>query len=301
MRSRSESPPSSPSFGGSVGGEPGPPSGPPGSRLVAGVAQQLGAVAVRDVRQLHPVVAAAEVVVERDHLGQPGRPVVLVEGGDVGAREHEVLQRLAVDLLPVGERRLLDVAELLGQHQGLGGSAGDLVLAADQAAEAAHPRDPLVAGVPHQGDVAARPQDARELGERALVVEPVEGLRGDHHVDRAVGDGQLLGGRPGRPGVREVALEHGEHLGVGLGGVDVVAQGHQLLGELAGAGADLEHDRGVATDQPGGGFPGERRAPAVVGLDHRAEGARVAQDLVVHRSQAIGRVGVDGPPARALP
>ena len=48
---------------------------------------------------------------------------------------------------------------------------------AEQVAHPAHPGDALVAAVPHQRDVAAGLEDARDLGERHLVVEPVERLR----------------------------------------------------------------------------------------------------------------------------
>ena len=95
------------------------PSEGPGSRrprLVVGVAVvgpvgDGGPEAPGDVGQLHAVHAPAVLVVEGDDLGELGRAALLVEHGDVGPGQHEVLDALAVDLLPVGERRLLDLAE----------------------------------------------------------------------------------------------------------------------------------------------------------------------------------------------
>ena len=82
-----------------------------------------GGEAARHVGQLHAVHAAAVVVVEGEHLGQLGGPALRVEHRDVGAREHEVLDRLAVDGLPVAELALLDEAEELAEDQRLGGVA----------------------------------------------------------------------------------------------------------------------------------------------------------------------------------
>ena len=50
--------------------------------------------------------------------------------------------------------------------------------------------------VPQQDERAARAQDTGDLGERALVVEPVKGLRGEDPVERVVGERDLLA-RPG--------------------------------------------------------------------------------------------------------
>ena len=99
----------------------------PASRLVRGrgarSVEHVGAVAARHVGQLHAVHAAAVLVVERQHLGQLGGPPLGVEHRDVRAGEHEVLDRLAVDGLPVAELVILDEAEQLAEDQRLGGVA----------------------------------------------------------------------------------------------------------------------------------------------------------------------------------
>ena len=73
------------------------------------------------------------------------------------------------------------------------GRVGQVLLGADDLAEPLHPRDPLVALVPDQGEPAARPEHAGDLGQRPVVVEPVERLRAHHHVVRRVAGGDLLG------------------------------------------------------------------------------------------------------------
>ena len=51
-------------------------------------------------------------------------------------------------------------------------------------------------------EVAAGAQHAGDLGQRAVEVEPVEGLRADHGVDRAGAQRDLLGGGDAAAGVR---------------------------------------------------------------------------------------------------
>ena len=119
-----------------------------------------------------------------------------------------------------------------------------------------------------------------------LEVEPVEGLGRDYDVDRSVGDRQLL--RPGlrRTRVGELAPQDLEHLLDWFGGMDVVAEGDQLRGELAGAGPHLEDRRGIPADQPLHRLTRERRAAAVVRLGHRAERTRESLVLFIHWLQA---------------
>ncbi len=202
------------------------------------------------------------------------------------------------------EGLLLDEAEAARLHQRLGGLA-ELVLRPDQPAEPPDPRDPLVALVPDQGQLAAGTEHASDLGQGHVEVEPVEGLRRDHDVDDAVAQRELLGagdGGRGTPGTR--SREDLEHRLVGVGGVHVVAEGDQLGGELAGAGAELENAR-RARDRPARPPPrGVARPAAVVGVGHRPEGPRppgghVAGPVtgllrvLVHQGQATSGHGPD--------
>ena len=65
--------------------------------------------------------------------------------------------------------------------------------------------------------------------------------------------------------------EHREHLGERIGGEHLVAELRQHLGQLAGAGAELEDHRAAVPGHPGDGLVGVRRAGSVVGVGHRAE------------------------------
>lgn len=226
------------------------------------------------------------VVVESHHLGQLGLPGVVVEHGDVGARGHQVLDGLAVDVLPEREGRVLDEAEQARVHERLGDVLGQQLLVADQGAELAHPRDLLVAEVPDEGQSAPWPEYSCNLGQCPLEVEPVEGLGRDDDVDRSVGDRQLLRRGLRRTRVGELAPQDLEHLLDWFGGVDVMAEGDQLRGELAGAGPHLEDRRGILTDQPLHRLARERRAAAVVRLGHRAERTRESLVLFIHWLQA---------------
>ena len=167
------------------------------------------------------------------------------------------------------------------------GEVGALVPVAEQGAEAAHPRDPLVALVPHQGQVTAGAQDAVDLRQGALEVEPVERLAGHHHVDTGVGQRDLLGTGDGGPHQGQPGAQPLQHGAVGVGGVHLVTEPDQDLGELAGAGPELEDGRGLLAHEPARGRGGVRRAATVVGVGDRPEAApRVRARLEVgHRAK----------------
>ena len=61
-------------------------------------------------------------------------------------------------------------------------------------------------------------------------------------------------------------------------------------GQLARAGAELQHGRGVTADQPPGGVRGEPGTAPVVGLRHRAEGpgepVEIGAVVGAHHAQA---------------
>ena len=166
-----------------------------------------------------------------------------------------------------------------------GGRLAELVLRADDRAEASHPRHPLVALVPDQRQAAAGLEDPGDLGQRAVVVEPVERLGADDHVVRAVAGRDLLGRGLRRADLGQPLLQPGEHRGIGVGGVHVVAEGHQLLGELAGAGAELQDGEGLRVGQPGGGVARVGGSAAVVGVDHTTEGTGGVRGVLAHRDE----------------
>ena len=168
---------------------------------------------------------------------------LLVEDGDVGAGEHEVLDRrrgrrsasagtIASSTEPKQRRR---------RTQRLAGLA-QLVLGADDARRAGAPTGS--ARRAGSRPAASRPpglQHPGDLGQRPVVVEPVERLRGHHDVVRRV----RRRGSPRRDatevrtsGSRSRSTR--QHRVVGVGGVHVVAERDQRLGQLAGAGAELE-------------------------------------------------------------
>ena len=198
---------------------------------------------------LHAVHAAAVLVVERGDLGELGLALVRREGRDVGAGQHEVPDRVLVDLLAEAELGLLDLVEQPARLE-RGCRLAELVLGADDRAEPAHPRHPLVALVPHQRQPPAGLEDPGDLGQRPVEVEPVEGLGADDDVVGAVAGRDLLGRGLRGADVGQPLLELGEHRGVRVGGVHVVPEGDQLLGELAGARAELEHREGLLAGQP---------------------------------------------------
>ena len=131
------------------------------------------------------------------------------------------------------------------------------------AAELAHPRDPLVALVPDQSQPAAGLEHAGDLGQRPVVVEPVEGLRDDHDVVRRVGGRELLG-RGTRGAVRRAGGAAGSRASASSGSVACTSwpSATSSLGQLAGAGAELEHGdrlaRRPARQPPRGGRPDGR-------------------------------------------
>ena len=149
-----------------------------------------------------------------------------------------------------------------------------LLLGADQLTEPAHPGDPLVAEVPGQRQVATGPQHPGDLRKRTVEVPPVEGLRAHHRVDRPRSHRDPLRDGERGGGGRDPADQQPEHRVERVGGQHAVPETDQLLGQLAGAGAELEH-LGVGRSRRARRRPrGVRRAGAVVGGRHPAEGQR---------------------------
>ena len=234
-----------------------------------------GPVAARQVGHLHAVVATAVLRVQSVDLLQHPGPLTLAHERDVRDRPGEVGEGGRGVRLPEPEGRLLDEPEVGGLHQRLRRVVDLSGVGSDQVSEPSHPGDVGVVGVPGQGQVSAGAQDARDLGEGQLVVEPVERLAAHHDVGRARGERDRLRTcdhvRDADPD-RQLA----EHVGQRLRGEDLVATApDQDLGELAGAGAELEHQgrsrRVAAPDQPGDGIVGVGGAGPVVGVGHGPE------------------------------
>ena len=246
-----------------------------------------GPKAARDVGQQHAVHASAVVVVEREDLGDLGGPAVLVEHGDVGAREHEVLDGLPVDLLPEAERGVLDEAEQRRLHERLG-RLGELVLRADDRAESPHPWDPLVALVPDQRQVAAGLEHAGDL-EGPVEVEPVE-RRAATTTSTTGPEGDVLGRRP-RSAPRKVAVQD-RRASAGSGSVASTSwpSATSSAVSLPVPAPSLRTVTGLA-DEPGGGLAGVRRAATVVGVGDRAERTGPPQGLSLISSHVTAGLG----------
>ena len=98
-----------------------------------------------------------------------------------------------------------------------------------------------VATVPHESEHAAGPQHSSDLGDRSFGDEPVPRLAGDHRVDRAVLDRDVLGGAEDARHAGHRDLELLEHLLDRVDRDDVAVELDERLGELAGARAEVEH------------------------------------------------------------
>jgi hypothetical protein len=223
-------------------------------------------------------VPAAVPVVHLADLAQ--RPLTLVgcHDRDVGARGDQVEQSGPVEVLPVPVGRAVDPAEVPviaeQPHR-----VAVLLLVADQQSEPAYPRDALVAHVPDHREHPSGAEHAGDLGQRACPVEPVERLRRDHHVDRPRRHRDAFGGTAAGVGGGDAGVEQAQHPVVGIGGDHLVTEGDDLLGELARAGAELEHASRLRADQPGDALGRVRRAGPVVAVGGVAE----AQPLACHR------------------
>jgi hypothetical protein len=80
-----------------------------------------------------------------------------------------------------------------------------------------------------------------DLADRGRPVEPVEGLRDGHRVDRGVLEGDRLGGPGEQRDVGESVDEPVAHLADGLHRHDLGAPEVEHAGELAGAGGEVQH------------------------------------------------------------
>ena len=149
------------------------------------------------------------------------------------------------------------------------------------------PGDALVAHVPDQRQPAPRLQHPPDLRQRARRGRTSGSTaRRPRRRTRCRGRGSpprhLRRCAPGQVGAQDL-----EHRLVGVGGVYVVAERDQLLGELAGAGAELEDGQRLVG--PVSQAAASRRvagSAAVVGLGDPTEGPGLA--LLRHRSSSRG-------------
>ena len=114
--------------------------------------------------------------------------------------------------------------------------------------------------VPEQGEAAAGPDHARELGDGARRVEPVEGVRADDRVERGAGQRERLRGGVERLGAGQLPDQALAQPGERLHRDDVEARGEQRAGQLARARADVGDARaGREPELPGHGRDDLRR------------------------------------------
>ena len=115
----------------------------------------------------------------------------------------------------------------------------DAGLALADLGQPGHPADPVVVHVPQPGEHAARPEHPGDLGQRAVHVEPVHGLAGQHGVQAGIGQRDLLGAPRRRTHRGHRPPQLGQHLRVGLHRGHLGAQAGQLRGQLAGTSPDV--------------------------------------------------------------
>ena len=164
-----------------------------------------------------------------------------------------------------------------------------------------NPVDPVVVGVPQAGEHAAGRQHPGDLRHRAVQVEPVRRLAGQHGVDGLVRQRYRLRPARRRGHAGQPAVQFGQHVRVGLDRDDarpaaVQGQAGELGGELAGPAPRSR----ILSWCPGGRGDGFERPPdrgggvvwpvRGVGRGRGPEGSRPAGVLVV---AAAGRSSPD--------
>ena len=153
-------------------------------------------------------------------------------------------------------------------------------MAMDPLLQALHPWHRLVHHVPQEPQPALGTQHPVDLADRRRPVEPVEGLRDGHRVDRGVAEGDRLGGPGEHRDAGEGVDEPVAHLVDRLNRHDVGAARLERAGELAGARREVQH------------------APPRADAEH---GAEVVDRVVrVVRPCALIAVGPGEPRRRAL-
>ena len=107
-----------------------------------------------------------------------------------------------------------------------------------------------IAAVVQERDSTARAQNAVDLGQRAVGIEPVEGLRADDGVDRRVRERDVLGGPLQRLDLRRDPLQVLAHLVERLDRDHCCTARYEVARELPRAGGEIEHSAARADAQP---------------------------------------------------
>jgi hypothetical protein len=158
--------------------------------------------------------------------------------------------------------------------------------------ELGHPVLPLVADVPQQPELPTRCEHPGHLRDGADRVHPVPGLCDEGHVDRVVGEGDLLGGPAERVNLRYGPDQDVTHPARRLDGDDLEAAVAQFAAELAGTGAQVEDTPGAGWQQPVERLGWIARPAPLVG-------GRSATERAPLRPGAVRRHGAD-PATRRL-
>ena len=130
----------------------------------------------------------------------------------------------------------------------------------------------------------ARPEHARDLGQRVVEIEPVEGLPRGDDVHRSVRKRECLGGAGEHLDLWEARRERRAHRGIRLDADDVVAGREQRARELAGAGPDVEDTERRGAEEPRDRRRRIPRAVTLVDVGAGAEGEPTS--IPVHRGHS---------------
>ncbi len=211
-----------------------------------------------DVRLPHPPVTAGRE--QRLDLVEQRQPFLVGKVGDPAHRREERQHSVLVEglgirqppLVQLLERRLRQGAAPLARRVARRVEV-ERVDSAVVPVWATLAQEPLHCGnrglrrpsweVPHHDERALRTQHAGDLGEPRAGVEPMEGLGGEHGIDRGVGERDLLSARGKHLGFGAQLHEQAAHSGSGLHSDHTVERGYEQTGELARARAELEHCR----------------------------------------------------------
>jgi hypothetical protein len=116
--------------------------------------------------------------------------------------------------------------------------------------ELGHPGVPFVPDIPQQPERAAGGQDPCDLRHGPHRVDPMPRLGDENGIYRAVFQRNLLGGAGQRAGARQDPGQLPPHAFRRFDRHDIQATFHQLAGELAGAGPQIENAAGTRWQQP---------------------------------------------------
>ena len=196
-------------------------------------------------------------------LGEHGITLVRRQDNHVAARCDQVDNRVAREAKPPRHVATFERPERRPDN-GVRIVALVIAMTVHDAAELGDPIVALVADVPEQAEPATRGQDSRNLGHRPRRVDPMPGLGDEDGVDRAVVQGDLLGGAGEQPSLRYAGRKLLAHAGGRFNGDDVEAAVTELTGELPRSCAEVENAVRADRDQPFDRLGRVRRASPLV-------------------------------------